>query len=55
MMGLVGEWTLPRKVEPLYMKQVTAERREGKGGMPKAAFPISGNKSAATIICGIVS
>jgi len=30
MMGLAGEWTLPRKVEPLYLKQVSAERREEK-------------------------
>jgi phage terminase large subunit GpA-like protein len=30
MMGLVGDWTLPRQVEPLYLKQVTAERREEK-------------------------
>lgn len=28
MMGLVGEWTLPRKIAPDYMAQITSERRE---------------------------
>ena len=30
MRGLAGEWTIPRKVEPLYLKQITAERRAEK-------------------------
>ena len=30
LMGKVGEWTIPRRVESSYLKQVTAERREEK-------------------------
>jgi hypothetical protein len=30
MTGKAGEWTLPRRVEALYLKQVTAQRRESK-------------------------
>ncbi len=30
MMGLVGDWTLPRQIGRDYLKQVTAERREEK-------------------------
>lgn len=30
MMGLVGDWTLPKKVGADYLKQVTAEKREEK-------------------------
>ena len=30
MRGLAGEWTIPRRVEALYLKQITAERRAEK-------------------------
>ena len=30
MRGLTGEWTIPRRVEPLYLKQITAESRGEK-------------------------
>lgn len=30
MRGLAGDWTILRRIEPLYLKQITAEQRAEK-------------------------